>query len=208
MIWIQLFTIAVYLSLAYEIWGIPVPSIASTVQLFSTDDGYDVAGTRLLRVRQWSTPMKTLMLLLPTVLSVLVYLLPLVQALVPISAEILHLVWSPSAASITFGILFATLGRAISLYSAWRIRQNNRQEGDSFELKTRGLFDRSRNPLQVGMYVCFAGLWLLYPTWEMAIGFFLYVGNMHFRILLEEDFLAWKFGDAYLAYKATHRRYV
>ncbi|MGB1251846.1 MAG: methyltransferase family protein [Candidatus Promineifilaceae bacterium] len=208
MFFIQLFTIIVFLSLAYEIWGIPVPSIASTVQLFSTEDGYDVAGSRLLHVRQWSTPLKTVALLLPTALSVIVYLLPLVQALWPVSAEYLHPMWAISPFTITSGVILATAGRAISLYSAWRIRQNNRQTDDSFELKTRGLFDHSRNPLQVGMYVCFAGLWLLYPTWEMAIGFLLYVANIHFRILLEEDFLAWKFGQSYLDYKATHRRYV
>ena len=208
MIAIQLFTIAVYLSLAYEIWGIPVPSIASTVQLFSTEDAYDVAGTWLLRVRQWSVPTKTVALLLPTGLSVIVYLLPLIQALQPNATDWLHPVWASTPFTIALGVILAIAGRAISLYSAWRIRQNNRQTGDSFELKTRGLFDRSRNPLQVGMYICFAGLWLLYPTWEMAVGFLLYVANMHFRILLEEDFLAWKFGDSYLKYKATHRRYV
>ena len=208
MSWLTIFTVLIYLSIVYELVVIPVPSIASTYQLFWTEDAYDV-DSLLKRVRGWRREVKVVALLLPTALSVLIYLLPLMQAFRPnLSTSLYPINALNHPLAIWIGIILAILGRVIGLSSASRIRQNNRQSGDSFELKTEGIFARSRNPVLLGMYVCFLGLLLLYPTWVMAAGFFLYVANMHFRVLLEEDFLTWKFGRNYLAYKANHRRYV
>ncbi len=209
MMYIALFTIFIYLTILYELVVIPVPSIASTYQLFSTEDDFALPNALLSKVRGWSSIKKMLLLLLPTAIGVAVYMLPLAQALLPAISDVLHPMWRTSSTLIVLlGVLLALVGRAVALYSMWRIRQNNRQQEDSFELKTAGTFAFSRNPGLVGMYICFAGLWLLYPTWEMGIGFLFYAGNMHFRILLEEEYLAWKFGDPYLAYKSQLRRYV
>lgn len=205
---LQIFTIVVYLSILYELVGIPVPSIASTYQLFWTEDEYDKASL-LKQVRGWRRETKLFALFLPTALSVVIYLLPLLQTMwPPLSQWLFPIPTLNNSVVVVAGVLLTILGRIIALYSAWRIRENNRQKADSFDLKTEGLFARSRNPGLVGMYTCFLGLLLLFPTWIMAVGFFLYVGNMHFRVLLEEDFLAWKFGRNYLDYKASHRRYV
>ena len=206
---VDLFTIGIYLSIIYELTVIPVPSVASTYQLFFTEDAYDRNGTLLMRVRNWSRLTKLFLIFLPTGLVVVIYLLPLIQAIWSGFSNFLHPVWAGSSTVVIgAGVLIAIFGRIISLYTAWRMRPNNSQKGDNFELKTGGFFDRSRNPNLVGMYTCFIGLWLLYPTWEMAVGFLLFVGNMHFRVLMEEDFLTWKFGRNYTNYKSQKRRYV
>ena len=120
---VDFFTVAVYLSIVFELTVIPVPSVASTYQLFFTQDDYDRDDTLLARARRLSPTMKTLFLFLPTGLVVLIYLLPLVQALWSGFGEWLHYVWSPrTILQVGLGVMVAIFGRIISLYTAWRMR--------------------------------------------------------------------------------------
>jgi protein-S-isoprenylcysteine O-methyltransferase Ste14 len=70
------------------------------------------------------------------------------------------------------------------------------------------LFGRSRNPLLLGMYLFYAGMWVLFPTLIFAVGLVVYVLNMHFRVLLEEDFLRHHFGAPFDQYMLKARRYL
>ena len=208
-LFLRLFTIFIYLTLVYELVGIPVPSIASTYQLFNTDDDIPGPGSLLLRVREWPAWLKAIGLLLPTALVVLIYLLPLIEAIWPGLSGYLHRVGP--AGTLLFvipGCLLALAGRAIGLGAAWTLHHDDGLHDATFDLQTRGFFSFTRNPILVGMYVTFTGLWLLYPSWEMGIGFILLVGNMHFRVLLEEDYLRWQFGADYEQFLEATRRYL
>ncbi|MCB8961705.1 MAG: hypothetical protein H6651_15405 [Ardenticatenales bacterium] len=207
-LFVRLFTLVIYLSLLYELVGIPVPSIASTYQLFFTDDELN-GDSLLLRVRRWPMVLKLVGLLLPTAAVVLIYLLPLLQAVWPRLSDGLHGVGpAGSLVLIVPGCLLAALGRFVGLSAAWRLHHDDGLAANQFDLQTRGLFALSRNPILLGMYFTFVGLWLLYPSLEMGLGFLLFLANMHFRVLLEEDFLRWRFGRRYEQFLAATRRYL
>ena len=205
-LFLRLFTLFIYITFLYELVGIPVPSIASTYQLFFTKD--DFADNSLLaKVRDWPLSLKFLCLALPTSFVVLIYLLPLAQAIWPSLVQFLHFVPLSADWVLLVGMLLALAGRYVGLTAAWQMHHYQPEPSDDFSLKTSGTFAFTRNPILVGMYLTFVGLWLLYPSWEMGLGFLLFVANMHFRVLLEEDFLAWRFGEPYREFKAKTRRY-
>ena len=205
----RIFILLTFASILHELIWLPVPSIASTYQLFLTKDGLTDPSNRLVKVRQWPSWMKSLLVVIPTGLSILIYALPALVALFPNLLTWLNLLFWPVPFWVMgVGVILVIIGRFITLRTTFTIRKNNSQMNDEFELKTEGMFNRMRNPGLVGLYVCFVGLWLLLPLWETAIGFFLYIGNMHFRVLLEEAFLQWKFGEPYKLYLTTTRRYL
>jgi len=120
----------------------------------------------------------------------------------------MQLLFEPTTVMIYVACLMVLLGRYISLASVWKIRQNNEQKGDSFELHTEGFFGRFRNPGLLGLYISFLGIWLVLPQPFFAICLLVYVRYMHEKVLMEEDFLRNKFGVAYDKYYATTNRYL
>jgi protein-S-isoprenylcysteine O-methyltransferase Ste14 len=203
------FVIAVYLSLAAELIFLPVPSVASTYQLFYPRQDDMAERTLLNRVRALNPVLKTLILAAPTVIGLAFFCLPLVLVLFPdLSANLTFASFQGQVVILAIGVVMILLGRIITVATSIQLRHQNSQIGDEFGLKTTAVFARSRNPGLVGMYLCFAGLYLFYPTWIMIAGFVIYVANMHIRVLLEEDFLASMFGPAYISYKTRTRRYV
>jgi protein-S-isoprenylcysteine O-methyltransferase Ste14 len=66
----------------------------------------------------------------------------------------------------------------------------------------------SRNPIALGMILTFLGLFLLAPSFIVFTGFLIFTVNMHFRILLEEDFMRQQFGHEYEEYLRRTRRYL
>lgn len=210
---VPIFVLLIYLSLLYEIVGIPVPSVASTYQLLFTSDGayeVDFSGAVLLsQVRAWGWPLKVALLLLPTMLGVCVYLTPLLLAVWPPAGRYFHFLYDSFALGwpLIIGGLVALFGRVIGLKAAQRM-QGAPETTVDFSLRTDGIFARTRNPILLGMIIPFAGLWLIYPTWEMLIGLLIFVGNMHFRVLLEEDFLLARYGEPYRQFFAKTQRYL
>lgn len=210
-LFIRLFTFFIYLTLLYELIGIPVPSIASTYQLFFTKDDFNRPQSLLARVRRWPLLFKIILLIIPSGLVVIIYLLPLMQAVWPGFADYLHYIAPPGIFwMIVVGVLLALGGRIMGLSAAWMMHhdQGDGVDEELFGLKTKGLFSFTRNPILIGMYLTFIGLWFLYPTWVMGLGFLILVGNMHFRVLLEEEFLSWRFGVPYQQFVAKTRRYL
>ena len=106
------------------------------------------------------------------------------------------------------GIILLIIGRMITIKSVLAIRKNNDQKGDSFQLQKTGLFKKSRNPIQVGMYIFGAGLILLFPSIFFFLGMVFYALYMHYKILIEEKFLEQKFGDSYAHYISETARYL
>jgi protein-S-isoprenylcysteine O-methyltransferase Ste14 len=73
---------------------------------------------------------------------------------------------------------------------------------------TGGPFQFTRNPLYVGIMCVFLGLSLIVGTWWGFIVIVPVFLILHFGVVLrEERYLAQKFGEPYLAYKQSVRRY-
>lgn len=194
-----------YLSLVIELLFFPVPSVASTYQLaYKANESIQKTEEKgkIGVVKEWSFLKKIFLLILPSIINIIVFVAPLIivfcyQEFVQKEMYLLIL-----------GILVVILGRGITFFAAISIRNNNKQEGTSFELKEKGIFAKSRNPIVVGTHLFIIGLLLITPNWLLLIGVVFYLGYMHFKILLEEDFLQLHFGNTYLEYKNLTRRYL
>jgi len=205
---IEIFVLLIYLSILVEIVAFPVPSVASTYQLWN-----QTAGVRkknlLYRVQHWPRLVKLCLLVVPTTISVLVYCYPLLVIFFPMVKALFTPVNIISESFMNLiGIGLIVMGRSASIYSVLTIRKENSQQGNEFDLKTRGVFGVSRNPILLGMYCTFIGLFFIFPYPIMLAGVPVYLLNMHFRILLEEDFLEEKFGEEFVSYKQSTRRYL
>jgi len=89
--------------------------------------------------------------------------------------------------------------------TSWRIGIN---EANKTELKTKGLFSISRNPVFLGMIVSVAGLFFIIPN---TITFFLTLTTyiiIQVQIRLEEEFLTRQHGGKYSNYKVTTKRLI
>lgn len=207
--------IAAYAVLCIELIFLHVPSVASVYQLVWIKKSIvnyhneKLTHGRLYDVLHWPMMKKLWLLGLPTAISVVTGLLPLVY---------IGCLWTnlcsweqlnnTSVAQNIIGMLLIIGGRVFTVYATLIIRKENRQTKDSFQLKTDGVFRYSRNPLLVGMYVMYVGMWVLFPQIIFGVGLFIYVINMHFRILLEEDFLFFQFGKPFQEYKQQVSRYL
>jgi len=196
----------VYLSLLVELTIMHVPSVASTYQLFYYSDTTQ-DGPLMKRIKDWSVFIKSIVLFIPTAISIFIYLLPLVFVFYPPS-KIWFGVIFVSASLQTTGWIVVILGRFVALFSVVQIRKANSQTNNEFSLKTKGWFGFSRNPILIGMYITYLGWLIIFPNWIMGVGTIIYFSNMHFRILLEEDFLREKFGEKFSKYLNQTRRYI
>ncbi len=76
-------------------------------------------------------------------------------------------------------------------------------------LVTVGIYQFSRNPIYVGLSLLFAGLSFSFDNpWALAL-LLPIVLTIHFGVILrEERYLEAKFGEAYVAYRASTRRWI
>jgi protein-S-isoprenylcysteine O-methyltransferase Ste14 len=204
-----------YILLAMELVFLHVPSVASVYQLIWSKKSIvnysheQLKSGKLYEVLHWSLIKKISFLAIPTGVSIITGLLPLAFIF-----YILFFDYSWSYFNNSFflqnlaGVFLIIGGRIITLYATFKIRTDNQQKEDSFQLKTNGVFSLSRNPLLVGMYVMYAGMFVIFPVILFGIGLLVYFFNMHFRILLEEDFLEFQFGAPFKKYKQTVKRYL
>jgi protein-S-isoprenylcysteine O-methyltransferase Ste14 len=203
-----------YCTLFSELVFLHVPSVASVYQLvFSKKsiinfNNSELQDCRLKRVLQWPSFKKILLLALPTFISIITGLLPLMYlAMIYGNKATWHNLNSEYSLQHIAGILCIITGRTLTIYSTFEIRKSNRQKEDSFDLKTDGIFGFSRNPLLLGMYVMYAGMLIIFPTITFISGMVVYLANMHFRVLLEEDFLYHQFGNKFIHYRQKTKRY-
>lgn len=203
-----------YATLFSELVFLHVPSVASVYQLIFSKksivnfNNAELPDCRLKRVLQWPSIKKIMLLALPTFISIITGVLPLLYL-----AMIYYnmVTWKQLNSEYSFqhiaGILCIITGRTFTIYSTFEIRKSNRQKEGSFDLKTNGIFGFSRNPLLLGMYIMYAGMLIIFPTITFALGLLVYLANMHFRVLLEEDFLFHMFGDKFIHYRQKTKRY-
>ena len=192
-----------FASLLLELAFFHVPSVASNVNIMrkrpEVVQGYSARFRGLFQGSLlWRVSLS--MLLLTPVYGVFIY--PLFVIFDVFEEPVVvpdMLTWS--------GCVLVLLGRAITFSSVLIIRRENCQKDDSFHLHTDFLFARSRNPGLLGMYLFIMGIWLLMPSVQYLLGIIYYIAYMHFKVLMEEDFLEQKFGESYLQYKTSTGRY-
>jgi len=204
---IKICTIFFYMSLALELTVWHVPSVASSRGIFASEEEivgvYSAKFQKLFAMPRWK---KILFFIVPLGFIYAAYVYPF-QLMFGFHFGMKPL-FEPAAIMMFFSCLLILIGRGISLASVWKIRQNNEQKGDSFELHTDGFFGRFRNPGLLGLYVSFLGFWLALPQPFFAFCLLVYVRYMHEKVLMEEDFLRNKFGVAYDNYYSTTNRYL
>jgi len=208
MFFVDLLLVVVYLSFVIELIGFPVPSEASTKQLFFPPNKVkNIEASNLLsQVQQLPYFNKVILLLLPTLIGVGTYLLPLFVTIFP---DLKQIFGAPSFSPIWLitGLIIAITGRVITISSALHIRKNNANPNGTNQLKTNSFFKLSRNPILLGLHITFIGLVMTYPVLIMFLGGIVYFLNLHFKIVLEEHFLKDKHGDSFIKYCKTTKRY-
>ncbi len=204
--------LAGYLSLAVELILFPVPSVASSRQLLSREEETASPHTVIAQVRSLPLPRKMVLLVLPTLLIIVLFLLPPLLLFRPGLHPFLAPLVEPVPPWLSLlGALFVVAGRLLTFASTLALRQARlkplRGELD-LPLQTGLLFQRSRNPGLLGMYLFFAGLLLYFPNLVLIAGFAGYLLHMHFRILMEESHLTARYGPAYQRYCRDTPRYL
>ena len=193
-----------YLSLILELVFFSVPSVASTYQLILIDKSHKKTNSRLSKIKDWQLWKKLLLLFTPAVINVIVFLFPVLYVF-----KILKYDMVPNEQlSVMVGLIFLILGRVITFLSVIQIRKINYSNNQQKFLHQKGWFKWSRNPGLLGMYIFIFGIWLMFSHPIFLVGILFYIGYMHFKVLLEEDYLAEKFGIEYQKYLNQTKRYL
>jgi protein-S-isoprenylcysteine O-methyltransferase Ste14 len=199
MSWTAALVLLAYASLLVELVCFPIPSEASAWQLLLRTDG--ARGEQLLQARAKPLPLRLMLYLLPTVLCVLLFLVPVLAVLWPLLLSR----WSVPvpAVVVSAGAVAVIVGRLLTFVSVLQLRARRRHAGAPL-----GLFGWSRNPGLLGMFLFFAGLCALVGVPLLWLGMPVYLGNMHARVRLEESQLVAIGGEAWREYAARVPRYL
>ena len=89
--------------------------------------------------------------------------------------------------------------------ASWRIGIDY---NETTELVSRGLFKVSRNPVFLGVFVSYIGMFLIMPNALSFAIMLLMVVSIQVQVRLEEEYLLAVHGDAYREYKKKVRRWI
>ena len=122
---------------------------------------------------------------------------------------IAHLIYVP--VRLCGGVIILT-GLAITTTGAWTFKHVNtpiRPFEQATTLVITGIYRYTRNPMYFGMLIMLVGYWIalgkLSPVFVIPIFFFVLLEGF---VKQEEEFLEKIFGDKYLGYKSSVRRWV
>ena len=203
-----LILLGAYASLLLEILVFPIPSEASTLQLFKegAEAGPETGEGALSRARKRPLGTKLLRYFLPTALGVALFLVPPFLCFVPeASAWFLPIGPQASGPVALAGVAVVILGRILTFSSVLQLRRERRPGVHG--LQPQGIFLRSRNPGLLGMYLFYLGNCLIFPSVVLCLGLFPYIMNMHQKVLLEESRLLELHGRSYSEYQRRTPRY-
>jgi len=197
-------TIFFYMTLVLELTIWHVPSVASTVRIFGEkSDITDQYSKEYRWVFESTTIKKFVFFVLPLVFIYLLHFYP-----VMIILDYINDVSKSTTAQYMIGSILVLLGRVLSLNYLFKIKKENKQEGDDFNLHTDGVFKYSRNPGLVSLYISFIGFGMIINSGLLIVCLCVYFAHMHFKVLMEEDFLKNKFGKTYADYLTKSKRYL
>jgi len=200
---VECVTLFFYVSLGLELTVWHTPSVASSVNILASEETLKKAySERFQKIFERATWFKILVFFTPLIFIYIAHFYPLYRVFflpdVDTSTPVIAFV----------GVLLIMIGRVVSLIYIFTIRRQNKQKGDSFRLQTNGVFSLSRNPGLIGLYLSFLGFFLLFPYWFFGFCLVVYPLHMHYKILMEEDFLSNKFGKPYEHYLKKSKRYL
>ena len=192
-----------YVSLGIELIFFHVPSVASNISIWKSNElVYDNFSPRFQEYFRLSLPVKLLLFGFPLLVVYAVFFYP-IGKLFFWEQLLAQKPFMTKSFPLVLGWFFILLGRCLTFISVLQIRKGNKQRGASFELHRNALFAWSRNPGLLGML----GIWFCMPDIVLLIGICFYIGYMHFKVLMEEDFLRHKFGKDYNTYLQNTMRY-
>jgi protein-S-isoprenylcysteine O-methyltransferase Ste14 len=112
-----------------------------------------------------------------------------------------------SVALAVAGVVFA--GAGVLAFRRARTTVNPITPGNASSLVTSGVYRMSRNPMYVGLLLLLAG-WAVYLSHVLAFLLLpaFVAGMTRFQIVPEERILSARFGDSFLAYTRSVRRWL
>jgi protein-S-isoprenylcysteine O-methyltransferase Ste14 len=110
------------------------------------------------------------------------------------------------------GSILTILGTLIFIAAYFNLGSSTRlllaEASETTQLKTKGLYSISRNPLYLGLHISMIGFCFIIPTWLMFFFTIIFMLNQDFRIKTEEIELEKRFGVKYIKYKKKVCRYL
>ena len=203
---VQILVIVLYVTIVLELTVFHVPSVASSLNIWNPREDilkfYSKKYSSIFQMAKWK---KFCLFILPLGVIYLTYFFP---SFLYFDAPMdLIFLFHPNSVILVFGLILMLVGRYITFSSVLTIRRKNEQKGDSFTLHTDGGFSKTRNPGLVGLYLFLFGIWLTLPSIYFLVGILFYISYMHFKVLMEEDFLSNRYGKSYIKYIAGTKRY-
>ena len=92
-----------------------------------------------------------------------------------------------------------------SMGASWRVGID---EEHRTELVTGGIYGHVRNPTYLGIFILLSGIWIIWPTWTIALFALTFVLFLEIQVRCEEEFLLRGHGKAYGDYMARTKRYL
>lgn len=111
----------------------------------------------------------------------------------------------------TIGFLLGLSGLALALYAQVKMGASWRVGIDETEppaLVTDGVYRFIRNPTYLGIYLLLGGVWVILPTWSIALFSLFFWFLLEVQVRCEEEYLAGVYGDRYREYTKSTRRYI
>lgn len=93
----------------------------------------------------------------------------------------------------------------IKMGESWRVGIDEERRTD---LVTTGLYRYIRNPTYLGLFILCAGVWLIWPTWTIAIFVLVFYLMLEVQVRCEEEFLLKVHGENYREYLHSTKRYI
>lgn len=109
-----------------------------------------------------------------------------------------------------FGILVGIMGVIIFAIAVYTMRDSWRagiSKDDKTTIITNGIYRYSRNPAFLGFDLMYIGILLIYFNWFLLFFSVFAITMLHLQILQEEAFLPTVFGQEYIDYKGSVKRY-
>lgn len=106
---------------------------------------------------------------------------------------------------LALGGLLLMVRAQLEMGASWRVGVDERSRPG---LVTHGLYQWTRNPIYLAMFLAFAGLALLLPTWLTLMSLLAAVVGVRTQVREEEVYLLRTYGDEYRRYLAGVGRFV
>ncbi|MBX2882483.1 MAG: isoprenylcysteine carboxylmethyltransferase family protein [Granulosicoccus sp.] len=185
----DLVVVIIYLTFVLDFIVFPIPSEASTLAMSKHRNHQKSQKPYLV----WAT-----------------HLLVLITWFFPLLVALYHLLAKENPVSIalfTGGILFAILGRVITISTSLTLTRSRSSRKEP-ALVTTGLFSLSRHPIVLGLHMTLAGLLMTTGVAWTLIPFLITVLYFDYKLDIEESQLMELYGDNYAEYKNRTHRYL